>query len=488
MFWKKKFVRKELYKPTIKKEKSSRQNRVIWAGLLIGFFILAYVQGRAKTWAISLVNKTAYIASITIGKTMEKDEITQNINVLLVWYGGDWHDGALLTDSIVVASYNPTKHYISLVSIPRDLLVPYGDWQQVKINSILSRNYMINGGDIHWAIKALIRSVNDVSGLSIPYYLLLNFDEFIGIVDMLWGIDIYVPEHFIDREFPIDWSGETEIFELFEGRNHLSGPNTLKYARSRHSTSDFSRSQRQQDIIQAILKRLTLGDNLSISKIRELRRMYSHSIITNISFEDIVWLAKYGTHLPTLYQNWYTNQCIDNAWRTIVSGCLIDNSGGSLVSKTKTIQSSDPYKTLQDYARLVTKHPISPKETAIIIYNASDKDLAWDLPYGQGIAWNLANKMLRYGLPVKEVENSDIAYTGSFVRMLDTEANHAIVDMLPYFLPISIDNIIVWSEAMSWELWSGYMFSLYLGDDYLQAVWTDKADVLRLIEQEETEI
>lgn len=90
--------------------------------------------------------------------------------------------------------------------------------------------------------------------------MMIDFDGFIQVIDDMGGLDIYVPEHFLDTEFPVDRNGEVEIFELFEGDNHLSGPNTLKYARSRHSSSDFSRSTRQQQIIKATLKGL-LGDS-----------------------------------------------------------------------------------------------------------------------------------------------------------------------------------------------------------------------------------
>jgi anionic cell wall polymer biosynthesis LytR-Cps2A-Psr (LCP) family protein len=89
-------------------------------------------------------------------------------------------------------------------------------------------------------------------------------------------------------EYPVDRNGAYEIFELPEGMNHLSGPNTLKYARSRHSTSDFSRSKRQQSIIKAIVSKMMSSENFSISKMKELYATYTSIIKTNISLDQIL--------------------------------------------------------------------------------------------------------------------------------------------------------------------------------------------------------
>jgi anionic cell wall polymer biosynthesis LytR-Cps2A-Psr (LCP) family protein len=89
-------------------------------------------------------------------------------------------------------------------------------------------------------------------------------------------------------EYPVDWNGEYEVFELPEGMNHLSGPNTLKYARSRHSTSDFSRSKRQQSIIKAIISKIMSSENFSINKFKELYTNYTSIVKTNISLDNMI--------------------------------------------------------------------------------------------------------------------------------------------------------------------------------------------------------
>lgn len=249
------YTRKPLHAPKINKPKPSKKEKIIRWSILGIFLVVSYVAGWMNLWAQQITNGIAYIASKSVGETMKKDEY-HRINILLVGYGGGTHDGAQLADSVMVASYDPKAHRVSMLSLPRDLIVLNKEGKSSKLNAILSRSYNTNGRDIAGAAQDLITTVEKVTGLEIPYYAMIDFNGFVELVDGLGGIDIYVPQHFLDREYPVDWNGTYEIFELFEGRNHLSGPNTLKYARSRHSTSDFSRSKRQQKIIEAIAKKI----------------------------------------------------------------------------------------------------------------------------------------------------------------------------------------------------------------------------------------
>ena len=93
----------------------------------------------------------------------------------------------------------------------------------------------------------------------------------------------------------------------------------MKYARSRHSTSDFSRSKRQQQIIEAIAKKIISADNLSIGKITELYGYYTTIVKTNLGVNDIIGLAKNGTNIPQMFAFGYTTQCSNTIRRTMVA-------------------------------------------------------------------------------------------------------------------------------------------------------------------------
>ena len=97
-------------------------------------------------------------------------------------------------------------------------------------------------------IKLLAEKVSEITGQSIDEYMVIDFSGFKSIVDALGGIEIDVPKDLVDREYP-DNNWGYEVFSVRRGLQTFNGERALKYARSRHSTSDFDRSERQQLII-----------------------------------------------------------------------------------------------------------------------------------------------------------------------------------------------------------------------------------------------
>lgn len=101
-----------------------------------------------------------------------------------------------------------------------------------------------------------------------------------------------MPERLYDPEYPTKNWGYT-VVDIPVGLQHFDGDKALKYARSRHTTSDFDRSRRQQLVIQAVREKMT---SLSVlSSPRKLEAIYtalSDSIQTNISLSDILKIAQ----------------------------------------------------------------------------------------------------------------------------------------------------------------------------------------------------
>lgn len=480
MFRKNQFARKPLQSVKVSKPKTSRREKIVRWGLLGTFLIISYFAWWMQTWAKQIANTVAYIAWSTIGNSVQKDE-SKNINVLLVGYGGGSHGGAQLADTIIVASYNTNQHSVSMISLPRDLLVLNWSGDVVKINSILSRAYNNNGWDIRSAAQTLMKSVEKITGLTIPYYAMIDFDGFIQVVDSVGGIDIYVPQHFLDREYPVDWNGTYEIFELFEWWNHLSGPNTLKYARSRHSTSDFSRSKRQQQIIEAVAKKILSRDNLSISKLGELYNYYTTIIKTNLQLDDMLWLAKNGTNIPQIFAFGYTTQCANTIWRTMVAWCILRNAQWWLLPENSSGWVIEAYRDTKTFAKIVSSNPAFLAEDAqITIYNASDKEQSKLLPFGDGIASKTAAKMRRYALDVQEVTNTDLISTWTFVEIYGTWIYDNTIELMKQFVPIQQvitypDRINTQGVMKTWEVY------LYLGEDYIQNIGQKEFDFYSII-------
>jgi LCP family protein required for cell wall assembly len=189
------------------------------------------------------------------------------VNVLVLGYGGGAHDGANLTDSLMVLSLDPHSGATAMVSVPRDLWVqvPPESNQYGKINTAyqvgLANGYagLPPGRDAGVALAA--GEVSEVTGLDLPYWVTLNFTGFRSLVDALGGVDLTVPTAFT-ANYPrnddpnIDAGWKTIHFNT--GRQHMDGERAIEYARARYvldppsEGTDFARSARQQLLVRAI--------------------------------------------------------------------------------------------------------------------------------------------------------------------------------------------------------------------------------------------
>lgn len=216
---------------------------------------------------------------------------------------------AVLTDTILVASIGKLDRDVVLISIPRDLYVTSPKGYTNKINSV----YAAKG------IEDLEGTIGEVLGIPIHYHVMITFELFEEVVNILGGVDINVETTFTDYEYPIpgkeaDTCGkaQSEIDELVEkgyaayyyapcrfetlnftqGMVHMDGATALKYARSRHGNNnedtDFARSKRQQNVILAIKDKATSFQTLvNIAKLKELYDAYEKNVETNIDFSTI---------------------------------------------------------------------------------------------------------------------------------------------------------------------------------------------------------
>ncbi len=182
------------------------------------------------------------------------------INVLLLGVGDKTHTAANLTDSMIVASIDPSDSSVVLLSIPRDLYIEDAkNASPGRINSLYSsylsvakRQKKLSGsGASAFAMNAVAGDIGSRLGVDIQGVMKMDFTGFIDIVDAVGGVDIVVPETIVDHSYPLE-EGVVGTFKIDKGPQHLNGETALEYARSRHSTTDFSRSARQQQILTAL--------------------------------------------------------------------------------------------------------------------------------------------------------------------------------------------------------------------------------------------
>lgn len=442
--------------------------------MVLLFFALSYAFGRLWSLTKTIVGVGSYILWNTVGDSMRVDK--ENINVLLVGYGWGNHDGAQLADTIIVASYDQDVHSVAMIAIPRDLLVTTHDNDIGRINSVMSHAYNTNGWDITPAALTLSKKVEKITGLTIPYYAMIDFDGFIKIVDSLWGIDIEVPSHFLDMQYPVDRNGTYEIFELPAAMNHLSWPNTLKYARSRHSTSDFSRSKRQQSIIKAIVNKMMSSENFSLTKFKELYNTYTSIVKINITLDQMIGLLQYDTSMPSMHSFGYTMQCSNDIRKTMIPWCLLRPANGGILPSLASGGVIEVYDDMKFFASLVTNNQkFLNEDTPITVYNASDKTLADTLPHGDKIALKTAVKLSRYAFNVIQVTNAPSTSSGTFIEVYGTGTYENTIDMLKKFIQIDDVKLMSWSLDQWWNYTTGGLY-IYLGNNYLNAVGNTEFD------------
>jgi len=201
-----------------------------------------------------------------------KGEGRDRINILLLGMGGKNHQGGYLTDTIILASLEPSSKKVALLSIPRDLTIPMEDKGWRKINNVNAYAEIDNPGSGGLAVS---QAISDVLNIPIDYYIRVDFAGFKKIVDQLGGIKIYVENNINDYSYPVMGMEEAEPYEdrfehlyIAKGWQEMDGGLALKYVRSRHTAgvegSDFARARRQQKVLQAVKDKI-LSINLLFS-------------------------------------------------------------------------------------------------------------------------------------------------------------------------------------------------------------------------------
>lgn len=182
-----------------------------------------------------------------------KTESAPKENFLILGATGPGYDAPDLTDTILIAHLDPANKKIYLFSLPRDLLVkiPGGDnW--TKLNAL----YAINKKNQGHEFDLIAQKVQEISGLAINHYVLVELATVKNLVDILHGVNVMVKNDILDTAFPGP-NHSYQTFEIKAGWRYLDGETALKYIRSRHSVNgDFDRIERQQQVLQALKQKV----------------------------------------------------------------------------------------------------------------------------------------------------------------------------------------------------------------------------------------
>jgi LCP family protein required for cell wall assembly len=189
-------------------------------------------------------------------------------------------ESASRTDALMLATLNEKDKSIKLLSIPRDsyVYIPSKGYE-TKINHAYGE-----GG-----ITSTIDTVENLLDVPVDYYVQMNFEAFIDVVNALDGIEVEVPYELHEKNS----SDKNGAIYLKPGVQTLDGEEALALARTRKLDNDIERGKRQQEILKAIMKKAASAK--SITKYSDVMEAVGDNMQTDLSFSEMKALVDYAT-------------------------------------------------------------------------------------------------------------------------------------------------------------------------------------------------
>ena len=216
----------------------TKKKRRIWPWVLIVLaFVMAAVTG-ALFASSSLLDKPK-------DEPVEEGLLTAHDKATIMIMGVDERDDDVgRSDTLMVATIDPKKNQVALLSIPRDTRVKIKGNGWDKINAAYAY-----GGE-----KLTQRTVEDFLGVNMDHYIIINPKSFQKIIDAIGGVDIDVEKRMY-YEDPWDDDGGL-LIDLKPGRQHMDGKTAVTYVRYRDEEGDLGRVRRQQKFMKACMDKI----------------------------------------------------------------------------------------------------------------------------------------------------------------------------------------------------------------------------------------
>lgn len=253
----------------------------VFAILAASFLICASAYGIYLTKKAEFAAKQSY-EEIENRQSSPKREtkaeaITDNVSILFIGVDdsevraqGSDHSRS---DALMLMTLNREEKTVKLVSIPRDSYVYI---PEVGYKDKITHAHAFGG------TPATIETVEELFDIPIDYYVRMNFNAFIDVVDALDGIELEVniPYAFYEKD-------ENDRYSIYlePGYHHLDGREALALARTRKHDTDIARGERQQDIIKAIAKKALSVS--SITKYDDVIMAIGDNMKTNLTFDEM---------------------------------------------------------------------------------------------------------------------------------------------------------------------------------------------------------
>ncbi|HLY28717.1 MAG TPA: LCP family protein, partial [Aggregatilineales bacterium] len=275
----------------------------------------------------------------------------------------DPSDPSFRTDSVVIVSINRTTNTVSMLSVPRDLYVYIPTLGMQRFNVAFQWGEAVKytpGGGFGLFQQTMLYNL----GIPVHFYAIVSLNGFKQIVDTLNGVDLAVDCPISDLKY----TGQNDAqgtpvyapFTMNPGYYHMNGSTTLWYSRMRHSTSDFDRNRRQQQVLRAIWR--TARDQGLIQKAPELWGQLTSIVKTNMTLPDALGLLPMALAIkPGEVTGYYMQKDVETVhWRTPAG---------------EDVQLPDPagfFKTINNFYTPPSANRLGPQTPSVELSNGSN--------------------------------------------------------------------------------------------------------------------
>ncbi|MEH7158403.1 LCP family protein [Neobacillus drentensis] len=274
-------INRQGYKNTHKKKKK-RKRILLWFIMPILLLIIG-----ATAYGGFLYNKAESVMNKSY-KPIERDTKKANTNVKLentsiLFIGVDDSEkrkssGSSRSDALMLATFNKEDKSIKLLSIPRDSYV------HIPEKDIYTK---ITHAHAYGGVKLTLETVEELLDVPVDYYVKMNFNAFIDVINALDGVKVDVPFTFSEQ----DSKDHAKAITLQKGVQELNGEEALAFARTRKIDSDIQRGMRQQQIVKAILAK---GASIkSITNYTDVMEAVGKNMSTDLTFDQMKSFLSY---------------------------------------------------------------------------------------------------------------------------------------------------------------------------------------------------
>jgi polyisoprenyl-teichoic acid--peptidoglycan teichoic acid transferase len=258
--------------------------------LLIAFGVWAYLGYSVFNKAVAKSNKGIDRAT-RAALTKPAGGILSTPTTLLVLGSDQRGSEPARSDTIMLMRFDPKTHSVSQLSIPRDTYVAMAGHGNTKINEA----YFWGGAPLS------IQTVRSLTGVPINHIMLVNFRGFPDLIDSVGGVVVDVPSDITSW-----YSGDITV-HFKKGPQLMNGQRALIYSRLRKVDSDFMRMGRQQQVVQALEKRIAQPKNTL--RLPWIGAKFMKGVRTDLTTNELIALA---------YLQWRTKPA--HEYKTVVMG------------------------------------------------------------------------------------------------------------------------------------------------------------------------